>query len=345
MRRALVALALLACAAAFAQPADDTAERRIVSLFALGDTGQEPGEMAFKNGQLAVAAALAAEDRRAPINALVLLGDNFYPDGLEEDEVEERVRENLVGPYCRFVELRGSLSGEVDEACSLAREERRPVPIFAVLGNHDYERRESPRLQRQAVPRYVSNWRMPQKDAELVELEGGVSLVLFDSTQLYDGRGADDLARALRRAQGPWLVLAAHHPPIEVERERYERGYIRRVAEILDDADRTAHVFLAGHEHNLQLVKLKKPLPRLLAIAGGGSEARGLRRSEPKPLFAVEREGFARVDLIQGEGRERLRVTLFGAPGLPILVGSPEALASAEVELDGSVRFSGVDAD
>jgi len=80
------------------------------SLLAVGDTGQPPTWLPWLAGQTAVASGLDEEDRRAPSDGLLLLGDNFYERGLKAEELVSRVRGNLVTPYCRFVQLDGSRS-------------------------------------------------------------------------------------------------------------------------------------------------------------------------------------------------------------------------------------------
>ena len=46
-------------------------------------------QMAVQSAR-SVARGLVAEDRRAPVDALVLLGDNFYPYGLQRFELLEQ---------------------------------------------------------------------------------------------------------------------------------------------------------------------------------------------------------------------------------------------------------------
>ena len=51
-------------------------------------------------------------------------------------ELVQRVARNVVRPWCRFVVLTAPRSDEVRDACKLDADERRPIPIYAVLGNH-----------------------------------------------------------------------------------------------------------------------------------------------------------------------------------------------------------------
>ncbi|MFM7786579.1 MAG: hypothetical protein ACKPE6_18360, partial [Gammaproteobacteria bacterium] len=58
----------------------------------------------FFDGQIAVGAAMQRAHRANPVDAVVLLGDNFYPDGLLADELVPRIIENVARPYCDFVD-------------------------------------------------------------------------------------------------------------------------------------------------------------------------------------------------------------------------------------------------
>ena len=118
---------------------------------------------------------LALEDRRQPVDALLLLGDNFYANGLERDDLVERLRENVVGPFCHFVELEGPRSPEVAGACREAPSLRHPIPLLVLFGNHDHTAPESPALQRETVPGFVSNWRVAEGPVQLVHLELAVA--------------------------------------------------------------------------------------------------------------------------------------------------------------------------
>ena len=77
------------------------------------------------------------------------------------------------------------------------------MPLFAVLGNHDYGKSESPDLQRRVVPEYVASWHMPPGDVEVRELAGGLSLVLVDTNRVLRGHGEREVVRALRSSRGP----------------------------------------------------------------------------------------------------------------------------------------------
>jgi hypothetical protein len=337
--RALAAAALALVAAACGAP--ELREPVALSLLALGDTGARPDDLARYQTQLAVGAALAAEDERGPVDALLLLGDHFYDAGLLADELVERVRANLVRPYCRFLALRAARSAEVEGACPLAPGERRPVPLYAVLGNHDYMSAESASLQRHGVPLFLANWRMPAGAAESVELGHGVWLVLFDSDPVFRGAAPSGLARALREARGPWRILVAHHP-IAVEggseREAYARFRARVLSE-LEAAGVPVQLYLAGHEHNLQVLAMPPPAPPLHVVSGGGSGGRSLRDESPSRRAGFDTAGYVRVDLAGEAGRERLVVTLMRVAAAPWRRLAPTRFAARfSVDRAGRVR-------
>jgi len=339
-RVAVAACAVLLAAAAGGPPA--SAQPARLSLLAVGDAGAPPAEPDHYATQLAVAAAMAASDRAQPAHGLVLLGDNFYPDGLRSDELVLRLRANLVRPYCRFLELGGRRAEELADACTLPAAERHPLPIFAILGNHDHMAPEGATLQREAPRRLLANWRMPLGAAAVYELPGGVSLVLLDSTPIFEGADAAPLVEALRAARGPWRILAAHHPIANrdrgVEKERHAR-YRSRVLAAVAAAGAPVQLLLAGHEHNLQVLVLDAPAPRLHVVAGGGSGARSLHGPDPRREAGFERPGFARVDLVGDGSGARLVASLYGLPRLPLRLVSdrPRLLSRWSVDLAGRV--------
>ncbi len=349
-RRAYVAVLCLAIAVALGAflltarrsvPGGALPARATLSLLAVGDTGSPAGFFPAFDRQRAVASGLVREDRRARVDALVLLGDNFYEKGLRQRELESRVLENVVDPYCHFVDLAGPLSGTLSTSCAPDRSARAASPIYAVLGNHDVRSVESRTLQADAIPRFVSNWSLTLEPARSVELGGGVSLILFDSNLLQAGGDATPLRDALRGSRGPWRVLAAHHPvgtrhgDQGHELARTE-GYAHRIQNAIEDAGVEVQLMLAGHEHNLQLVALDDPGPRLIVVSGAGSRPRPIESSSRGRLFGFDGLGFARIDLVGGPEAERLEISLFSTPRwLSVLGLAPELLVRWAVTLDG----------
>lgn len=314
------------------EPASTQPSPARLSILALGDTGESPSFPSLLDPQLRVARGLDRHDRRAPVDLLLLLGDNFYPQGLLASELEERVRDNLVRPYCRFADLSGLLSPRVASACTLPEEKRHRVPILAILGNHDHNTEESPELERKVLPLYLPNWRATQGLVETVEVAAGVSLILLDSELALEGADLAPLTRALDEAPGPWRVLVAHRPIVV----KPETPHARRVRKALHAAAHPPQLFLSGHEHNLQTYQTENPAV-FHVVAGSGANTRTIRGDGQ--LFAREALGFVRLDLVGDRDRaERFVVSMFTTGWGVLRGGAPQLAARWSVDPSGRAR-------
>ncbi|HKC52251.1 MAG TPA: metallophosphoesterase [Myxococcota bacterium] len=278
-----------------------------LSLLALGDWGRIPKAGASPPKQLRVGEALAEEDRRAPADALVFVGDNFYPHGLEAAELEPRLRANLVGPYCHFLQLSDLGVRALGDACPEPESRRHPLPLWAVLGNHDHYSPAAIELESRRIPDYVPNWRLLGLPVETLELPQGVSLIFYDSTALRLPSGASHLpllTKALRESRGPWRILVAHHP---IDFQDASHGIEGAIA----DSGARAQLLLVGHIHDLRAGRLEPPLPALQLISGGGGAAESNHKTLPDQLWQLKSTGFARIDLVGAEPADHLRLRVF----------------------------------
>ncbi len=337
----------LACRPEATAPEHDTV-RPAASLLAVGDTGSPRGNLPFLfDGQFAVGAALQRAHEANPVDALVLLGDNFYPDGLRADELIPRILDNVARPYCAFVQPSEALSKRLGEDCPPAR---KPVPrLLVALGNHDLQTPGSAELQQNEVPRFVLNWEVPATSAPAVrELPGGLSLVFLDTEWPWGAEEVDELARALETARGPWRVIIGHRPPIAGHPQLSKM--IERAAR---RSGRVVHAYLAGHVHGLAAIRGETAAPSLTLIAGSGSEV----DLQSAPEYRIEaadsgdvvaaKLGFVRLDVFAESAPAgapaRMRVSLVAARSSAALasLGTTE-IARYAIGLDGSVRRTDV---
>ena len=313
----------------------------VASFLAVGDTGKVHRPFAsLLEGQVAVGNDLALEDRAHPVDAMLLLGDNFYMWGLIEAELVDRIDQNLAYPYCRFVELEGPRSAEIATHCSSSSQRTRVLPIYAMLGNHDLVSSGSPALQRDTIPEFISNWSLSTDLAVNRELDGGLSLIMFNSeAHVRNAANRTALANALKAAKGPWRVLAAHRPIIIDEEggapkpgdPRFE--FQQWVQGAIEESGVRVHLYLSGHHHSLQILAGGGELgPDLHVVAGSGARYRKILAAHPQRHYQAERLGFVRVDVV-GDGADgnragRLVVSLFQSPTIPLLrSGAPKPAA------------------
>ncbi|MGE4609703.1 MAG: metallophosphoesterase, partial [Myxococcota bacterium] len=330
-----VALLGIACAPEVSEfeSADSVAS---TSLLAVGDTGRPWGIAPWLfEGQFAVGAAMQREHARLPINAFILLGDNFYPTGLLAGEMRPRIVENVARPYCDFVEVSEELASLLGDRCGRTDEPR--PRIFAVIGNHDLIDPGSPPRQQNKVPRFIRNWEVPVIDGPAIrELPNGLSLIFLNSDHPWGESEIQGLASALQRAQGPWRVIVGHRPPITGHPQLSQM-----VARASKESGKIVHAYLAGHVHVLAAIPATRPAPALTVIAGSGSYAKRQATTEYQIEDAdviVEELGFVRLDVLAESEPKRLRVTLFQAPPSAALafLGN-KTIARYEIALDGAV--------
>lgn len=338
----LAALAALFAAAACAPDAPAGVVR--ASFLVFGDAGARPDDSRDHPLLLRVSRAVAAEERERPADGLVLLGDNFYPRGLLAEELVLRVRETLARPWCRFVAPGGARAAELAGACDLPPRERRPIPIHALLGNHDVMSAESVALQRDAIPLFVPNWDLAASPAEVREIAPGVSLVLLDSEHFFAGGDTAAIGEALRGAPGPWRILALHRPLLGFGASANEdpaqvAEYKRRMREAVAGCGVPVHAVVGAHSHTLQLLRTPPPDPPLHVIAGSASDT-GELHPAPERVAGAAVPGFARLEIVSDGGadgdprRERLVVTLLRLLPAPLDRLGPQRIALARYAVD-----------
>jgi hypothetical protein len=279
------------------------------SLLAVGDTGRRWRALPWLfEGQLAVGVAMQREHATAPVDAVILLGDNFYPDGLLPGELVPRILENVARPYCALVAPSAELAEQLSDGCG----EPGAPPIFAVVGNHDLRSPSSIPLQKSEVPRFILNWEVPDEGGPTVrELPGGISLIFLVSESPWGDAQVEALAAALDRAQGPFRVVVGHRPPIAGH-----PGLSQMVARASKLSQRVIHAYLAGHVHGLGAIPGQGDEPALTVIAGSGSRA-DLQESPEYRVTGADRLleilGFARLDSYPEGPDAHLEITLFEA--------------------------------
>lgn len=188
-------------------------------------------------GGAAEYATAAAADRLEPageFDALVLLGDNIYPDG-----DPARAHATVFEPFASVL----------DEGTELV----------AALGNHDVRTGGGqPQMAALGMP---GRW--------YAKRFGPVELVVVDSTRVEDPEQLSWLKRTLAGSRAPWTVVAQHHPPFSAGYHG-SHGPSRDILVPLYERF-GVDLVLAGHDHDYQR---SKPQHGVVYVVSGAAATR-----------------------------------------------------------------------
>jgi len=212
-----------------------------VAFFAIGDTGYG-GEILRAN---AASMARTAEER--PVGFVLLLGDNFYPSGVESTE-DRRWREVFEEPFAKL-----------------------EVPFYAVLGNHDH--RGDPDVE-VAYTKKSSRWKMPARWYTFrVPMKDGFEAQFFalDTQPIHHGWGEGKEQQAwleseLAISTARWKIVFGHHPFLSHGSHGSTAELQARIAPLLERYG--VDLVVSGHDHDLQLIASKKGWIQIVSGAG-----------------------------------------------------------------------------
>jgi 3',5'-cyclic AMP phosphodiesterase CpdA len=215
-----------------AGPAVELAQHRIAVA---GDVGH-PSVMLDRT-----VAVIAMEHERRPFDAIVLLGDNIYPDG-----DPERLKEAVLDP------LKPILS--------------RGVILHAVVGNHDVYRGLGDEVAR--------GLGMPARWYE--RRFGNLQLIALDSTCIHSLDQKRWLIETLSRNRPAFRIVALHHPPYSAGWHGSSRDVRRALGPLFRRYG--VDLVLAGHEHDYQRSKPIKGTVYVISGAATHLRPTGYRR-------------------------------------------------------------------
>ena len=281
--RILHAAVLLACTAAYGAGLPEvtlTPRTAVLRIAVTGDTG---------DGSAAVAKGIARVHAAAPLDAILLTGDNFYPCGVTSER-DARWRINL------------PLTGI-------------GVPVFPVLGNHDFCGKADPDAQVRATG-LIPNWRFPAR--QYVVRSPHADFAFVDTTPFVRGRGnavAPAFREAFQKSSKPWRIVVGHHPVISSGYHGYfPRNEVAKMRTLIPALRESAvDFFIAGHDHHVEVIRGKM----LHLISGAGSKPIPPIKLRTTTIFPdqirLERVGFAVVEIAQ----RAIRVRIYDANGRP----------------------------
>lgn len=238
--------------------------KETIRFLAFGDAGTA------SKSQYTLASAMESRCESAPFDAILLLGDAVYPDGVES-VTDTRWQTHVFQPYG------GSCLGS--------------VPIFPVLGNHDHHGNTDAWLEMTAIN---SRWIYPGPRYRVI-FPGLVDIYAFDSARPETiGRGLPGSALG---TTNPWQIAIGHHPIISdaVGPGRHQGGgisgqWMRRILCAEVDA------YISGHAHHMEHIKV--PACRMgQFVSGAAGGAISGFRDELESAFASAKLGFLEIEI------------------------------------------------
>lgn len=248
-------------------------------FYIIGDWG--------RNGQFnqkEVAAAMNKVAATIEPEFIISTGDNFYPDGIAsiQDPLWKTSYEDVYDGHLLF------------------------CPWYVVLGNHDYRGSIDAEIDYTHVSR---RWNMPDRyySESFISDEDSTSMLFaFTDTSPFEKKYYSEekyKSVALRQdttrqiqwidslfasSNSDWRFVIGHHPLYSGGKRLEETSDIRKsLSPIL--SRNQIDIYFAGHEHDMQHIKLDDQTHQI--ISGAGSEVRPTGMMD-NSLFAVSEPGF-----------------------------------------------------
>jgi predicted phosphodiesterase len=283
----------------------------LVRLIVTGDAGSTHSQLR---------AGILAVEKQSKIDGILLVGDNFYPCGVT----------SLADPqWSKITEHFGPAN----------------VPIFAILGNHDYGDpkpstgppkivcgQPNPGAEVAASGR-IAHWVLPSRHYLLANSLADIAMI--DSqpiasawTNGFLGSDTGDeetswLAEQLGGSAARWRIVAGHHTIYSSGMHGRTNGATQRNMRKLLPLFEREHVdvYICGHDHDMELIgNLHRHDEPLFLVSGAGS---GLDEMKPRkssdepatlwsPMPGKPFLGFAMLEIT----RSQLAITFFDASGV-----------------------------
>lgn len=254
-------------------------------LFALGDTGTG-GETQYQ-----VAAAMEARCKDSGADAILLLGDNAYQNGMQTID-DPQWQTKIWDPY-------GS-------PC-LSQ-----LPIYPVLGNHDYKGNPQAQIDYSVVNK---RWRFPNRFydiqfgdlATVVAFDSEISEMCWRPTQCT----VDFMADSLAHSTALWKIVMAHHPLDSSSGHGFSHTGGLRGLFLEPYLCNRADLWLSGHVHYLEHLAPKDCRLEMFIAGGGGGELYPDIEKTEASKFVQAINGFLELDL----DAKRMKATFIGVQG------------------------------
>lgn len=251
----------------------------VLRFLAVGDAGTGG------QGQREVAEGMGRVAAMDSTSFVLFLGDNFYERGVEsvtDPQWQEKFETMYHHPGLQ-------------------------IPFIAILGNHDHVGNPDAQVEYTTTR---TRWFMPARFySHIVAIDESTNVQFFlldtnpladlTSEDMADGKDSADwkpqirwLEEQLGRSTAQWKFVVGHHTMYS----NGEHGNNPRLASILEPLmiRHGVHFYIAGHDHNLELLEPIRGITHV--ISGAGGKDRDVTWAE-NTVFAATRLGFVRFSV------------------------------------------------
>ena len=230
-----------------------------ISFAVLGDTGHA-------NTELQQTVRMVHNKIEASSQAVLMLGDNFYPRGVRDvdDEQFRTVFEEI-------------LSAGIN------------LPFYNILGNHDWM--GNPQAQVDYSTRNPK-WIMPHFYYMKRFVGADFSVCVFAlNTESLQSRAGTDAAQlnwleerlTTEGARCTWKIVMGHHPIFDAGEYSDNARMMTRLLPVLER--HRVHLYLSGHEHQSQVLYSARHSPVTFIVSGATAELRSRIQKTEHPFF------------------------------------------------------------
>jgi predicted MPP superfamily phosphohydrolase len=252
-RQALLSIATITAGAAIMPRAvfGATPAKNKIKFIAIGDFGT--GD----DNQAEIASLMLRDHKTSPLDFVIAVGDNIYPDG-----GGRHFEKKFARPYAGLI--------------------REGVKFHAVLGNHDVEDGRGDQCQ---YPLFNMNG---QCYYTVKQGDGLVDFFMIDSTA-YDMTQAGWLESVLKESAAKWKIAVFHHPIYSSgEHHGSDLGLRRRIEPLLTRYG--VNVVLSGHDHTYERVKPQHGVQYFVTGAGGKLRSGDVNLRSPFRAASYDRD-------------------------------------------------------
>jgi hypothetical protein len=264
-RQALFSLAAFG-ASSFLKPSSllaFEAEKPLLRYAVIGDWG------IGDRSQYELAKKMFEIHQTTPIEFVLTVGDNIYPDGKSENFVKKFEK-----PF------EGLLSAN--------------VPFYASLGNHDVEGGREAQIK---YPLFNMNG---ENYYQLCKGNGLVDAFMLDSTN-FDEKQKSWLISSLKISSAKWKIACFHHPLYSSGKKHGSHDELKQVIEPIF-RDYGVKVVFSGHDHFYERMNLQNGIQYFVTGAAGALRRGGLNMNTSFRASSYDKDNhFMVIEMFENE--------------------------------------------